>query len=712
MNKKNTIKKTAAILLGLALTVGAVGCGNFIVTDGEKDLQQTVATVNISNSLKNDADYKDVASGVEAIVDKLSTDISKQDLVAYFLSTGYQYVESYGYTYEDTFNMLIDNLISREILIQYAIAYYLKNNPSLTAAGCEQYIADQLKGAEEKEAALLKANPEVLTLKYFLTNGGKDDKEYDLAVYSLNKSLNTSLDSLEQSYIKAESEEHNHDEARTQPTDVATEKEDYYPEGYTVYTGRNTLDSCKGYKKQDGSTTSTRRRAYNAFLANLQGYNMIGKGENTQDVTKLNYYYVELSSVLGQSLMNGYFEALEKEISAQLDEEYVREKEKETFFTQKESYEKAPSTFSTGMDGASDTPLLLYGVKDYGFVYNILLPFSAEQNEDYKTATSNKANTQDDLYNIRRQLSYGIEGEDLRGSWISAHDHANYSFVAEDGLRYFFPDQFDAKAENYGRYEELKQYAGAYAYQGTVEEDGDDLVAKPAKIKIDEFLNKFEGYINTVVGGEVAKRDAAATSYGTATDKEIVYTTDGKVDYSKFVYAKGKVDLKDTAANDYFKKESDVYKAVSAVNELMFAYSTDTGCLNKYFGYTVSPYTTDFVKEFEYAAQEAVKNGAGSYYVCVTDYGWHIIFATYVYGETGAVYGSYDADSGVYTPAYTEAEATTEGTFSYLFYESLKTTATSNYSTEQQNKVLNRYNNGNSVTKYEDRYEDLLELDK
>ena len=54
MNKKNSIKRTAALLLGIALTAGSTGC-NFIVKDNAKDLAQTVAEVNISAGLKNDA---------------------------------------------------------------------------------------------------------------------------------------------------------------------------------------------------------------------------------------------------------------------------------------------------------------------------------------------------------------------------------------------------------------------------------------------------------------------------------------------------------------------------------------------------------------------------------------------------------------------------------------------------------------------------------
>ncbi len=712
MNKKKIMKKTAALFLGVALAVGGVGC-NFIVTDNEKDLAQTVATVDISDALAN-SEYSAVASDVKKIVANLSTDISKRDLVAYFLSAGYQYVESYGY--EETFNMLMETLVSREIMIQYAVAYYLKNNADITVAGCEQYVKDQLAAVSGREKELLEANPEVLTLKYFLTDGGKADatEEYDRAVYNLKKSFNSSLDSLEANYIKATEEEHDHGEARTLPTGVDTEKEKYVAADYDIYTGRNTLKSCGEYEKVEGSTTGTRQKAYNAFLANLQGYNMIdtsGKTEDTSNVTNLNYYYVELSSILGQSLVNKYFEALEEKAAANLTKEYVQGKYDEIYSAQKAAYEEHPDAFETAMGSVSDTSFILYGLDGFGFVYNILLPFSTEQNIEYTTAKNNAANSPNKLFEIRRDILNEVQGKDLRDSWISAHDDANYS-TEKDGKYTFFQDN----VQDNTKYEKLKQYAGTYAYQGKVEKDEEgDLVATPDLIGIDKahtadnkdgFIEIFNKHITDTVGSsEVTATGAVNAAYATETN---LADDKGKVDdYSNFVYYEGSVSgLGDTTAKDYFNADSAIYKTISAVNELMFAYSTDTGCLNTYYGYAVSPYGTDFVKEFEYAAQYVVGKGVGSYVVCATDYGWHIVFASYVYNAPAGEIG-YDVYGG-----YNDAEAETEGTFSNLFYESLKTSAGEKYTTDVQNNVLNTYNNSKSVTLYKNRYKDLLELDQ
>ena len=701
MNKTKTFKKTAALLLGLALTVGATGC-NFIVTNSEEDLLQPVATVNITAQLKKSAEYKDYAGDVEAVLKNLSTEIEKRDLVSMFLSTGYQYVESYGYTYEDTFNMLMDNLVSREIMIQTAVAYFLKNGNGLTAEKCNKWVDDQIDAVaktDAKAAQLLEKHREVLTIKYFLTDGGKTDSEsmkaYDLAVYSLRKSLNTSLDSLEASYI-AETEEHDHGEARTLPTNVTKEKEDYYTNDYVVYTGRNKSSNYGKYEPQAGSTKTTRLKAYNSFLSNLQGYDLIGEKEDTQDVEKLDYFYVELASVLGQSLINKYYEALEKNISDKLTAEYMQTKYEEFYAQNKQSYETDPTAFGTALDSASADSFNLYGLNNFGYVYNILLPFSATQNIQYAEA-KNKGLTQDQLYNVRKNLLQNVKGEDQRGSWISEHDHANYSNVLEesyvDGAPILF---FQDYLEESSQYEKLTQYACTYAYNGTWEKVDDEYKATPKKVSIDEFISIFEGHIKATAG--VAVSGGYTDAYKATSYKG----TDGKIDYSKFTYYKGSVALSDISAANFFNAESDQYKALSAVNELMFAYSTDTGCLNTYMGYSVSPYGTNFVKEFEYAAQDLIKNGkVGDYAVCATDYGWHILYNAFEYTADGDVYGGYNHDL-----------RETEGTFSQLFYESMKKAAYTNYATEIQKRVLIEYNTEACVERNEKAYKDLLELDQ
>ncbi len=723
MSKKN-LKKTAALMLGLALTVGATGC-NFVVTDSARDLKQTVATVDISAALKENADFgNDIAKAVSDILGK--SEISKRDLVTAFLSSGSSAAQSYGY--EATFNMLLDNLIQYEMIMQYATAWYLKKDNGLTKAGHDAYVQQTLAETKEKDAKkteLLKAHPEVLTLQYFLTEGGKNTEKYDRAVYSLKKSLNDSLDSLEKQYIKANDHEHDETEPRTLPTGVGTEKEDYYSKNYEVYTGRNDLAKCGTYEAQDGSTTVSRRTAYNSLLSNLHSYGLIsttaGKVENPSDIEHMDYYYLELSSVLTQAFINKYYEDFEKEVEDKMDATYVQGKYNALLTEQRLAYEDDAEAFKTKMDGVTDSTFLLHGLKDFGYVYNIVLPLSTMQEIEYAEYKDQglKAN---DLLVKRAEVWANIKADDQRSTWISSDTHTNYSYEVGDKY-YFFEDHFSAdKAE---QYETIRHYAGQYPFQGTITKDEDGEITKINKKTgkdVDGVLEDMLGLIKTVSGLE--SEELTETNYlGSGKTKyayykdtqdytEKVEKTDkdgnpymhdtGEVeDYSRFIYRQGKLQFPEgqaPKAGDFFNPNSLSYKALSAVNEMVFAYSSDGGSMNANMGYVVSPDGNGYVPEFEEAAQWAVANGVGSWAVVPTDYGWHIIYCSLAY-DGGEVY--------TYNHAEAVGDTAVEGSFSKLFYDALKTQMVSGTSSETQALVLNQFNNDKAVKKFEKVYRDL-----
>lgn len=710
--------------MALGLTLGATGC-DFIVPDTVKDLNQTVAKVEITETLKKDEDFNEAVVGeVSTLIsnNELSTSIPKRDLVASFMSTGYTYVNQYGMSYEETFNTLMDGLANRKIMTQYAVAHYIKNRPD-DAMSFEDFKTRELGTASEDEKKLIEKYPEVLTMKYYLTNYGKTDEEsmkpYFEAVYSLRKSLNNTLDSSEAQYIKATGSDHTHEESRTTPTGVKTEKEDYLPLkngqlNYGVYTGRNTLDSCGVYEKVTDSSASSRMSAYNSLLSNLQGYGLIKKNENTSDITKLEYYYMELSSTLGQALINKYYETLEEEAIADLEENnyaYVSGKYNEILESQRNAYTEKPTTFEAALDGLSDTSFLLYGLQDYGFVYNILLPFSDMQTQQFN-AIKSKGLSGDALFNARKEILNKIQAEDLRKSWFCTEEAEHYAYEVTEGYyNTLSADQkpylfFEDNMTNTDKYETLDHYYGQYPYQGkvTFNEDENKYEFEAKKFTIDQFITEMEGYINYALGATatnpVAKGEAQ-TSYEKDA-KNTVYTVDDVVDYSKFVYYKGKVALTPkngrTFADDYFDATTDAYKALSAVNELMFAFSTDTGCLNKYMGYVVAADKTSFVSEFEYAAQYVVREGVGAYAVAPSEYGWHIIYCAYKYDGV-QVYSGFNKD-----------DIDVEGTFSNLFYESLKAKTTTTKATDIQTQILQDYKEATTLNKK--AYKDLLNLGK
>ena len=715
MSKRNTLKKTAALLMSLALTIGATGC-NFLVTDNELDLKQVSATVDITDELAN-GELSAVKSDVDKLIaDKsLATDVLKRDLVAYFVNVGINYVQNYGYSYKDVFELLMQDLANQKVLTQYAVAYYLANgsdeedgHKTFTAQDCIDYVNEQIEAeTNAKTKELYKAHRDVLGMKYFLT-----EEEYNETVYTLMQSLNAALDEAETSYIKF-SDDHAHEEARTMPTNVNALEDEYVPMkdgalNYDVYTGRNALTSCGTYEKVDGSTASTRKKAYNMFLSNLQSYGLVDKIEDTALFTELDYYYVELASALGKAVANKYLTSLQDKAIEALEAnnyQYVANKYNEIKASQESKYTETPSSFESAIGSISDESFVLYGYKNFGFVYNILLPFDVAQEQAY-SAMKNKGLKGDALFNARKALLAEVQAKDLRTTWFGEDDHTHYAYQvskansdkyygSQDSAYLFFKDNMT----NNDQYKKLGQYLGEYPYNGTaVENDDGEWEFTPNKLSINGFIQEMESYINYALGGAKASGNLL-TSYNTD-----VYTTNNVVDYSKFMYYEGKVDLTNTSCADFFfagdeTRANDSYTALSAVNELMFAYSTDTGCLNTYQGYVVSPYKTSFVSEFEYAAQYAVNKGVGTYVVAPSDYGWHIIYVAFVYdADNGDVYGSFD---------YNDIEK--EGTFSNLFYESIKSTSVSNYTSEVQGVVLNAYKN--STTLFTKTYQDLLDMD-
>lgn len=735
MSKKNSIKKVAALVLGLALTAGATGC-DFIRTDSMKDLAQTVASVNIASMLSEEDGTADFAEELNAIIDMggVGKDIPKRDLVSYFMNVGYQYVQNYGYTYEAAFNMLLDMLVGRKIVTQYAMVYYLQNNPNLTVegdSGCQKFIETELsKTKSEKEKALLQAHPEISVMKYFLTENMNPDKTYlwDKTLYQMHATINASLDSTEENYITGIDEEHDHADARTTPTGVGTEKEDFYiaprivdgeEDRYEVYTGLNKNGIPYGYEALDGSTVTTRKKAYNAFLSSLDDNGLIKKDDNTSVLAEMDYYYVELASHLEQALIVKYTDDLIAEGEDELTDKYFASRYQQTSAAQQQAYDKDVSAFETAIGSISDTNFVMYSpVANYGFVYNILLPFSAEQNRMY-SAEEARSTSDAELYKYRTSLLKNVRAKDLRTTWFDEHDHANNAFdvlsynegkADAEKLGYYNSGKnsaylfFQDNLTNNERYEELNVYLGQYPFNGSVEKKANgEYKLKANTMKIDDFLGEMERYLKYAVGTNAIKDTKYWNTYVSA-DNNLQYTLnedDTFADYSQFVYYSGKVDVGSVTAANYFNPETAGYRAAAAFNELMFAYSTDTGCLNTYMGYVVSPFKTSYVPEFEYAAQWAVEQGAGTYVVCPSTYGWHIIYVTYAYEEAGDVYGGYNS-----------ADAAKEGTFSYLYAEAMKEQYSADYANDEQNRLILEFDNDTCVSRNQKTYQDLLDLDK
>lgn len=718
--KKKKLIAVAAVAVAITMGTSLAGC----VTLNERDVKQTVSTVNLANSETFKTEFGKYAEAVEPET------VIKRDLIVAYLNSGYS--SQQGTSYAQIFESLTNALVENAAVMQYATTYVLKSKAEAGDVTVEEYKAK---------------TTEIEKYEYLL--GGADTDGVKNAKYSVNSSLNSALDSYERNYIETkEDESYKGTETRTAPTNVDTLKDEHIPEKYNVYTGYGEYllaNAGDDYEPVEKTNVTTRRKAYSAFINYLQRNYLLSESDaSTTDIWKLSYVQDIYASQLQQQIVNEFndlFEADKEGIITSVEGgeyTYVKSRYDKIVAEQKLSYDEA-SSFETALDNMSDSSFVLYSPATtdterqddgtygtYGFVYNILLPFSDRQSDVLKQLQYYRDNsdtvTDSDYFADRNALLKEIKTTDQRSAWFNGT--TDYSFNVKeynakntDKTVKYFPENdetrqylfFENNVTNKDKYEPLDKYYGEYTYNGTVKKNADgSYTLSPVKIDIDGMLDEFVAYVNYVLGGKKASYNYGDVLGGTATKEDYYGKTDftkegdkDEIDYSLLVYATGKVELADATDQNAFLKESDRYKAMSAVNELQYAYTTDTGILSKYIGYSVSAYTTSYIKEFEYAAQQALRMGVGAFKVCAGDYGWHLIYVTDTFNFNGGE---------EYTPAFTEENVKKEGTFENRFYEWIKQSDLTSEATLKRSEIIRSYVNDDTVKTDKEVYKDLTEL--
>ena len=706
-------KRAAVVALSAVLACASLaGCDRLTTVNTAKDYAQIIAEVDLTAS-------EDYAAGgtFAAYRDLVETgSISKRDLIMSYLSSGYSIQQQYGWSYQDIFEMIIESLVNRQIFVQYSKTYLAQNG-----AGDDKYTVDGYKAAMAGDFPCEEARV-AAGLAYFLTADEKSKADYDLRV-----SINGQIDTYEEAIIDFE-EDHAHtadSDVRTLPTGAETEDAEYFDVNYRIYTGAEAPSALGTYEKPDGSTASTRKRAYEKYLASLRSNNLLEEGEDTSNFESLRYFALEQKSAYETAVINKVMDLFEDEAEKDFRESWVQEVYEETLNTQKETYNSNKSTFETDLNAMSDSKFVLAApqsedasgnpVNDaYGFVINILLPFSATQSAALDRVSNDLGDEKGNVFAARANLLRGIRATDQRGTWFTGHE--DYSFAADENAYkgagdrnyLFFENGLKNSSGDDARYEPLKNYYGEYTFNGAVEKDAEgEYTITPEKITIDGFLGEMKGYLEHIGLPVAVETKADPEAY--YANEDYYYTADaadgsyraGDVDYSKFIYETGKIEYFKTNqynANDLFYAGSKENDAFSVINELSFAYNTDTAGLNSYLGYMISPYKTSFMSEFEYAAQIAVANGAGSYAVIPTDYGWHIIYCTFSFADAETPFNFVYEDRNV------------EGKFSNLYFEQMKSETLSDDASRRQTEAINKYAD-DCVKQYTDRWKDLADMD-
>ena len=732
MKKKSIIGGILAASITLTATLG--GC-SLVSTNSAADMAQTIAKINISKALEDEFS-EDYGKAVG------TTKVIKRELISYFINVGYTYINNYGMSYEEAFKTIVDALVENAVLTQYSTMYLLQHNEG-------DALAEFNSKKTERE-------------KYEYLLGGENSADVKIAKYTLMYAMNAAIDSQERDILD-ESSSSSGTDTRDTPGNVNTEVENFFPAktnadgkyideneqvvekaedaalDYNFYTGYNKhlLEDSGAYQtdKIEGTTRPIRVEAYNKYISNYVSNNLVDeKTEDLSDIENLKYTQEQYVNQLKQRVINKYYEIYESELEdglnfnvedGEYDYDYIKESYEKEFISQQEKYTsyKTGNDFANALGNMSDSSFVLYApdtktddVGTFGFVYNILLPFNAVQNISLKGLQKQFADEKADggykpaYYKARNELLQQIYTTDQREAWFNGE--TEYAFDADKaGVDYYGNSGwlfFENNLTKKGRYEELDKYYGHYAYNGSVVKTDDEYVLTPNKLSIDDMLKEFEAYINYVTGTDdsvsfnngYSPKDGNEAYYQT-TDFYKKVDDEDVIDYSKFVYATGKVSFDNWSRDDVFKRGSVQYDVLSAVNELQYAYTTDTGVLSQYVGYSINALDTDYIKEFEYAAQQAVNKGAGNFTVCAGDYGWHLIYVTYTFDTEG------DAQ---YEPKWTKERIEAEGTFENIFYEWLKDKTISDVSTSRRKQIIAEYNNDKTVTKYQKAYQDLLDM--
>lgn len=694
---KKLIAKIVTLVLSVTFVLSAFAACDWVTTIVDRDMDQVVATVNISANTTD-----------EQLKNKLNDEkIYKRDLIAGYMSYGYQYVTSYGYTESQAYQVVLDNVISNKVITQLAryelsktANVELKFNVNEDNKGLNaDYVQNLEKYLSEYEIAnalyLVRSSVNSMVTTFEETEDDEDEKEDVTYTARTTPTADEDEDETEEELKQRKATDY---EIKVVEATLEYDEAENVPATFTELVASNpsvydlNMYLFKNYKIDFNSSRERKQAASQLFDyletngLNKEGDKWATKAEdkksdkdkyydynNPENSLNCTYFEALLVSRLESAVISKYEDSLVSSVEAnELTEEGLWQQYQSEYATQEALYRNDIESYETALEGASDTSFVLYTPHQgaYGYVTNLLIGFSDEQSTLLSNYSSKKGVTEADVVKYRAGLLESLEAYDQRTSWVQL----NYGTYSEDdankGAFEFGSDYRVSSLES------VKNFIGtvtAKDKQGTTEED-DNGVKKgawaytevtPTKIGFETFYNT---YVKELLGdAKYFEAESDADKFGTVT-----YTDEL---YDKF-------------------------------NDLLFAFSTDTGCLNKEYGYLYSDFTSasTYVKEFAAAAKLVVENGVGAYTIVATDYGYHIIMCTKLV-ETP--YEISDAGKASFT-----ADLLVKDTLAYNYREVKKNAVVSTEINKLVEKIINPYLDEDdaqyAVTLYEKTYNDLI----
>ena len=505
-----------------------------------------------------------------------------------------------------------------------------------------------------------------------------DAEEITDAKYSTYKSINNLFDSYSEDTSNAEKKDTLIFDVRTVPTNAANKEKELTKAEKDAYI-------AKGF---DITSTEYKRAAFNKVITLLKDNGLLGS-EYNGSVETTDYFNRLLKNNFESKIIEKYEDAIKQNIINDLTYDKLAASYNDKLENQKAW---SNSEFVSALSSATATSPILYSAfGTYGYVYNLLLGVSDYQSAKISELQHEKEHehlTEAEYSTFRKDILYGTVAKDLRASWILSgydFDLASKKFTGS----YTF-----AKTEG-----ENEVAANSLPFQGEVTKlrDADEDKGLSAVYRVDSVktfgLEEFVDFVNNYVYGD--------NKGGLSNDKDRFWEYDS-------------VDSSRPAEYD------------AKINELLFAFSTDSGSLNTYKGYVIKPENDEYVKTFGDAGKELLEAGGCSYKVVASDYGYHFMFFSEVwtankeYATLDAYLNTLDID-GVKTAdewkAYFDAQKDNwedfeeENNFLYFLANELISTKLSDATTRSRTNVVTEYRYGehkDSTVIYTDRFKDLL----
>ncbi|MGN0818845.1 MAG: hypothetical protein ACI4M6_00410 [Christensenellaceae bacterium] len=599
---KKVIAKLVSLILSITLLATIVSACDWVTTNTDRNVSQIVATVKIDDAIDSENVYK-------------------KELVAGYMSYGYQYVYYSGYTESQAYKQVLDDLIQNRIIVQYArieLAKTYNENLTKSDAALNDYELYLKNNALANGQPIDPRSSDIENLKNYLTS-------YEVAeiYYNLRKNVNSFIESYVEEDEEADVKEDVTYDERTAPTSAkeedktegdyktTTPTDDEYDIANVVlkddsirtkYADKYSLDTAVfNQYKIDVASSNARRKAYNKMLDFLrdnglilsdENYNYV---ENTDAVLNYSYFANLLKTQLESKVVSKFEESLVFGTEAKLGNDGLWTEYKKDYDYQEALYKNDLSAFATALEGASDTSFILYNPlegdneRQFGYVLNILIPFSDEQTKEMTDYKAKPGATEKGFKDLRTSLAGNIMASDQRSSWVYNNcgtydkDTNTFEFVKEhrasesDLLKNFIGEIVVKDPEGFKNKDDNGVEKTAWEFENAI----------ASKMTMSDLFNDYVKPLTGIEEKYFVENDAA---------------TIGRIELTS--------------------------EKLSLVKELMFTFSTDAGCLGLEYGYVYSPISSNYVEEFTKASKAVVKQGVGAYTTVLTDYGYHIVVCT------------------------------------------------------------------------------------